>query len=222
MGMHAAPEKPIEDEREGTEGVSPARPLPADLGGELSPEAEAHEQRAENAVEAYAQDREDIPVEAERDALDYLLGAKPPRLYGVTVELETDDGPAPLTFVIRAMDGRKIDGIEQRNVAAGTGRVDVLAVDTQLVAEATTVLLSKSGRRLDPASEEFRTMLVTRTDTGEQTSITHASPAEALEARFRTQLGLLSGVAREVRRVSGYDPSKVGQAQRRLVEASGN
>jgi hypothetical protein len=191
MPMHAAPEKTGEEqdrEETPTPGVSPAQPLVAD--DEMSAAAEEHEARGEAAVEAYARDHEDIPEEAERDALDYLLGAKPPRLYGVPVEMETDRGSAPLTFVIRAQDGRKLDATE--------------------------------GRKVDPRSEEFRTMQVRRVDTGEETTITHASPEEALEAQFRTQLGLLAGVAREVRRVSGFDPAKVGQAQRRLVEAAGN
>jgi hypothetical protein len=223
MPLHAAPEKTGEEqdrEETPTPGVSPAQPLVAD--DEMSAAAEEHEARGEAAVEAYARDHEDIPEEAERDALDYLLGAKPPRLYGVPVEMETDRGSAPLTFVIRAQDGRKLDATEQRFVNASTGVIDRTSADIAIVGEATLYLTSPSGRKVDPRSEEFRTMQVRRVDTGEETTITHASPEEALEAQFRTQLGLLAGVAREVRRVSGFDPAKVGQAQRRLVEAAGN
>lgn len=192
----------------GTPRVSPAEPHRED------PEA-----RGAAAVEAYARDHEGLTEEDERDALDFLLAPKPPRLYGVKVEYETEDGARDLTFVIRGVNGRKIDELEQAHVKEspdGSQRVDQISSDLGLVAEGCVKLVTLK-QALDLRSERFRTILVPGKD-----PILMASPAEALEARFGTQLGLISGVAREIRRVSGYDRSKVGAAQRRLMDAAGN
>lgn len=175
------------------------------------------------AVEAYARGHEELTEENERDALDYLLAPKPPRLYGVTVQYDTDAGLRPLTFVIRGMDGRRLDAIEQAHVSEATGRLDRIAADCQLVAEGTAWLESASGRKVELDSAEFLTIRRPREghpETMEEHRL--SAPPDALEARFRTQLGLLSGVARELRRISGYDPERIGVAQRRLVDAVGN
>jgi hypothetical protein len=175
-------------------------------------------------VEAYARGHEELDAENERDALDYLLAPKPARLYDVKVDYETDTGTEPLTFVVRAMDGRKIDSIEQRNVSESTGQLDAITANCELVAEGCEGIESKSGRRVKLDSDEFLTLLVPKQGgaEGETEPKRLASPALALEARFRTQIGVIAGVAREIRRMSGYDPTRVGQAQRRLVEAAGN
>lgn len=189
-----------------------------------APDAQAEpdaDDRREAAVEAYARDHDGLTEGNERDALDYILGPKPPREYDVKVEVETDAGPRPMTFVIRAMDGRKIDSIEQTHVSQATGVIDRFGADSEIVAEA-LVMLESPRRKVDPRSAEFLTMKVRNRDTDEEEDFVHASPAEALLARYRTQLGLLAGVAREVRRVSGFDAGKVSEAKRRLIAASGN
>jgi hypothetical protein len=199
----------------GMEDVAPAAPTAA------APPPPADE-RGEAAVEAFARNHEGLEEKDERDALDWLLGSKPQVEYGVPVTLLTESGDATFTWVIRQMDGRKIDGIEARHRNEMTGKYDRIGADCDVAAEATVCLQSESGRKLDPKSEEFRTMRVRDTRNGEVTTLVHPSAGEAIAARFRLQLGVVSGVASEVRRISGYDPEKVGSAKRRLVVASGN
>jgi hypothetical protein len=205
-GMAAAP---ATDETR-VEDASPREPDP-DLKGEL-------------ATEAYARDHEGLTAENERDALDYVLAPKAPRLYDVRVMFDTDDGLMPLVFVIRGSDGRKLDAIEMECVNESTGRVDQITADLRIVAELGCVQLETPRRALKLASEEFRTVRRPKPGgvEGETETFVHASPVEALEARFKTQLGLVSGVARQVRVISGYDAERVGAARRRLVVASGN
>lgn len=196
-----------------------------DAVGEASPRPlDAAEARGEAAVEAYARDHEGLTGENERDALDHLLAPKPARLYDVKVQYDTEDGLLPLTFVIRGADGRKLDAIEQECLNEATGRMDSMTADLRIVAELACEQLETPGRTLRLDSEEFRTMRRPKPggDEGEIETFVHASPVEALEARMKTQLGLVSGVAREVRRISGFDAQRVGQANRRLVAASGN
>lgn len=182
------------------------------------------ETRGENAVEAFARDHEGLTEDDERDALDFLLAPKPPRLYGVPVEYDTEAGTKRLTFVVRGMDGRQLDKIEQRNVSDVTGKIDAISAECQLVAEACVFLEGRAGHQVKLASDEFLTIRVQKPDgePGEMVEQRLASPADALEARFRTQLGLVSGVAGQVRRISGYDARRIGDAQRRLSTAVGN
>lgn len=158
--------------------------------------------------------------EEEKAGLDYLLGAAQPTLHDVTVQLETPDGLMPVTFVIRQMDGRKLDEIEQRHVNRATGMLDKFGAETEIVATATKVITDSTGREIDPRSSDFRRVTQRNPITGEKQTVELGSPAMALERKFQLQLGLLSGVAQEVRRASGFDPERVGKAQRRLVEAS--
>lgn len=183
--------------------------LPGSPRGEHEP--------GELAVEAYARDHEGLTEDDERDALDFLLAPKPPRQYAVPVDYDTESGVRPLKFIITGLDGRRIDAIEQANRSATTGVLDQITADCQIVAEAAVGIEGRPGHRVALDSEEYLTI---RRPGKEPVKL--ASPADALEARFKTQLGLISGVAREVRRISGYDPQRVGIAQRRLVEAAGN
>lgn len=195
---------------------------------ELSPEEarrlEREEARQDAAVEAFNRDHEELTEEDEQDALDYLLAPKKPRLYDVAVQYDTDDGRVPLTFVVRGMDGRKLEEMEKRHRSETTGELDVIGYDCELVATACEFLESRRGRKIKINSDEFLTVKVPDPDNpdGELIEQKIEAPPVALEARFRTQLGLLSGVARSIRFVSGYDPQRVGEARRRLVNASGN
>lgn len=218
MGMQAAPEKepattPEPDEAVRHEGVGEPRAL--------SPDTEA---KAAAAVEAFARDHEGLTDEDERDALDFLLAPKPPRLYGVTVQYDTEKGTLPLTFVIRGTDGRRIDAIEQLHVSETTGKVDAISAECQLVAEATVFLEGRPGHHVKLDSDEYLTVRKPKPEDegGGFETVRLASPADAIEARFRTQLGLIAGVANHIRRISGYDPTRVGNAQRRLAAAVGN
>jgi hypothetical protein len=212
MSMHAV--------REGAELPELEREEPGQPSAKpLGPDPDA---KGEAAVEAFARDHEGLTDEDERDALDFLLAPKPPRQYGVKVQYDTEAGSRPLTFVIRGMDGRRLDAIEQSHVSEATGKLDVISAEMQIVAEATLHLEDGSGRKVALDSQEFLTVRRPNPDNPdgfEQMRL--ASPADALEARFKTQLGLLSGVARQVRIISGYDPQRVGHAQRRLAGAVG-
>lgn len=206
---------------EGADGVSDAQPR--ELSEEESRRLEEEEQRGDASVEAYARDHEGLTEENEQDALDFLLAPKKPRLYDVKVDFDTDEGIRPLTFVLRAMDGRKIDEMEQRHRSETTGQIDVISYDCELVATATAWLEARKGRKIELDSEEFLTLLVPDPDNpGQKIAQKVAAPPIALERRFQTQLGLLTGVARQVRAISGYDPQRVGSAHRRLVTAVGN
>jgi hypothetical protein len=224
MGMQAQ-----EQEQETTQGrpdgaEGPMAPVPGVSQAQARPAADdAEEARQAAATEAFARGHEELTDENERDALDFLLAPKPARLYDVKVTYETEDGPRPMVFVIRGHDGRKIDDIETSNRSEVTGRFDQITADCQLVAAATAFIEGRPGHRVELTSSEFLTVRVPNPDRpGETMEHTFASPADAIEARFRTQLGLVSGIAQQIRRVSGYDPQRVGMANRRLVNAAGN
>lgn len=192
-----------------TAGVGPAQPLD-------------REDRGAAAAEAFARDHEGLTEEDERDALDFLLAPKPPRLYGIPVDYDTEAGLRKLVFVVRGMDGRKIEAIETRNASETTGRIDQISAECQLVTEACVMLEGRAGHFVKLGDDAFLTIRVPKSDApGEFEESKLASPADALEARFKTQLGLVSGVAVQIRRISGYDAQRVGQAQRRLVDAVG-
>lgn len=161
-----------------------------------------------------------LDEEEERDALDWMLGDAPPINYDVTVQWETPQGRKPLTFVIRQMDGRKIDSIEQSHLNRQTGVLDKFASDAEIVAEATLFLTTPAGKQVDVRSATYRTVKIRDRETGEMREQELASTPAALLFRFRKQLGLLAGVANQVKRTAGWDPERVSDAQRRLVEAS--
>lgn len=156
----------------------------------------------------------------ERSALDFLLGSPKAMEFDVEVQVDTDAGPKPLTFAIKAMDGRDLDAIEQRNRSQTTGLLNAIPANCEVVADATMRMVDHKGRVTDIRSDEFLTVMSRRTPDEDPTPHKLASPAMALERRFRYQLGLITYVAAEIRRVSGYDSERVGPAQRKLVRAS--
>lgn len=211
MAMSAQPveEKEEFEKIEPVPGVSPATALDDPDKGML-------------AAEAFARGHEELTDDDERDALDFLLAPKPARLYSVKVEYDTEVGIRPLTFVIAALDGRKIDTIQQSYVNDSTGMLDKIGSDCALVVEATRFLEGMSGRQVTLDSREFLTMRQPNPDKpGGVEEFQLASPVEALEARFKTQIGLIAGVAAQLQQISGFDPRRVGMAQRRLVDAVG-
>lgn len=226
MGMEAAvKEQGQQSEPDGEgEGEDRIQAAPRELTQEESDRLEAEEAKQDAAVEAYARDHAELTVENEQDALDYLLAPKRPRLYDVKVQYDTDDGRVPLTFVVRGMDGRKMESMEQRHRSDSTGLLDQTSYDCELIAASCVYLESGSGRQVRLNSDEFLTLKVPNPDgaEGELMEQKVAAPPLALEKRFQTQLGLLMGVAREIRAVSGFDPQRVGSAHRRLVDAVGN
>lgn len=157
----------------------------------------------------------------ESSALGWLLGNPRPMIYGVPVDFDTPDGMRKITFVIQAQDGHALDEIERRHTNEASGLVDAPSVNSEMVWKATLAIEDATGRETTLDSEEFLTFPTTD-ERGDKTTMKIADPRIALERRFRTQMGLLTGVASEVRRISGYTRDRVGSAQRRLVDASGN
>lgn len=157
----------------------------------------------------------------ERTALDWLLGDPVAIPHAIPVEFETPDGIQKLEFIVRKMDTSKIDSIEQKHVNASTGRLDQIAADREIVATLVDAVTAPGDpREVELTSSQFRTMRLRSKATGEVETVTLATPMEAIAARFRGQEGLLMGIAREMRRIAGYDTARIGQAQRRLTEAS--
>lgn len=165
------------------------------------------------AVERAAEGKE-LDAAQERSALDYLLGAPEPAKYKVTVQYETPAGLADLTFYFHALDGRRIDKIEQSHIDSNTAMMDKTAADYELVATACDAIEDETGRKVAPKSEAFRTIKPDESPL--------ASPVLALQARFGTQGGLIAGVARGIREAGGWSSERVGKASRVLVAAAGN
>lgn len=156
----------------------------------------------------------------ERAGLEWLLGSPQPYVHEIPVDYETPDGMAKLTFVARTIDTRRIDKLEQSFVSdAARGRVDQISLDLAVVAEAVTEIVDSHGNRVDVTSEKFRTVQ-RRNERGEFEPHVLAATTDALEFRFKHQLGLMAGISQEIRRAAGFDPQRVGKAQRRLVEGS--
>lgn len=160
----------------------------------------------------------DLSDDEERAGLDWLLGRTEPYVHDIPIDYETPAGMTKLKLEVRSIDTRKIDKLEQKFIGAG-GRLDQIGLDLAVVAEAGNALVDSDGNRIELASERFRTVKV-RDQGGEMVDRTLAAATDALEHHFRDQLGLLAGAAQEIRRAAGFDPTRVGRAQRRLVEAS--
>jgi hypothetical protein len=159
-----------------------------------------------------------------KGAVAYLLGQQRAPRYKVKVEFATDDGDIPLWFYIHSIDSKRIDKIEKAHTDRDSlmGEMDDLAVNAELVADA---LICFSDD--EPGTPEFEEAWEAKD--GRVTEVNspeflagNASSAEALMQRFHWQGGLLTGVAQQVRRISGWAPDRVGQAQRVLVDAAGN
>lgn len=209
-GMGTAAEPEIVEPSAPAQVQEPESPPGADRVGEA--------ERQAASVEAFAQAREGLEQENERDALDWLLGGAPPVPYGVPFTLDTPDGLMDAKWIVRAMDGRKLDAIEQRNISETTGQLDVITANCQLLAEASMGIEGRPGHVVDVNSEEFRTLKVLKAGDDEPTLHTFPSAADAIEARFRRQMGIVAGLSQQIRRLSGYDPDRVGKAQRRGAE----
>lgn len=203
-------ETPPEETPAATPGASDATPR--------TPDEEA---KGAAATEAFARGHDGLTDGDEQDALDYLLAPKVPRLYDVTVDYDTKAGIRPMKFVLSPMDGRRIENISQSHVNETTGKMDVISADLQLVVEATKWIEGRPGHKMELSSEEFRTVMQPDGKGGFE-PVVLASPIEALEARFKTQLGLISAVSAQINRISGYGGARVGDAQRRLTDAVGN
>ena len=152
-----------------------------------------------------------VDDDGERSVLDYLLGRTYQPEHYVDVKYETAAGRMKLRLFLKALPERKMDEIDARN-REGEGpfaKLDTAGFNASLVAESLYAIEDpESGRRIDPDSTAFL---------GGAPSVD-----VAIEGRFKYQPGILSSVAEEIRKLSGYSPDRVGTAQRVIQTATGN
>jgi hypothetical protein len=196
------PEKgapPTEDPRDGANGLSPDAP-----------------QGARDVARGHKPDGA-----AELSAVGFMLGQQRAPRYKVRVTFATDGGDKTLWFYVRSMDSKRIDAVENAHVdrakvtATGAPETDQLGMNAAIVADA--LITISDGEPGTPAYEELAKI---KPDDSEFLK-GMASAADALQTRFHWQEGLLAGVAMEVRRISGWAPDRVGQAERVLVDVAG-
>lgn len=160
----------------------------------------------------------EVSGETERTALDFLL-SPPKRLeYKVPVSIDTEGGEKTLDLIVRSLPGQQLRDIERRNSKDGTLGPLAELDDQRIAAETVSAALvriedPRSGGTLDPRDPRFM-----QNSRGEKI----IDPVTALAARFEFQSGILSNVASEVRRISGYSSDRVGTAQRVMVDAVGS
>lgn len=190
---------PTSDPRDRAAGVDPAAPA---------------------AVLDVARGHETTPA-GERSAVGFLLGQQKAPRYKIRVDFATDDGDVKLWFFVHSLDSKLLTRLERNGTdetkvtATGMPEVDNEAISAAVVAEA-TISISDG----EPGTSGY--------DVGAKVKPTDAafmagnvSAALALQQRFHWQEGLLSGIASQVRRISGWAPDRVGQAERVLVDTAG-
>lgn len=106
-------------------------------------------------------------------------------------------------WAVRPLPAEVLEAIEEGHRSKQTGLIDSTANNAEV--------LAKASISPDPTSEEFRTANGGR-----------ASAADAVSYLFRHQSGVIDLMAGEIRRISGYDASRVGTAKPRLARAAGN
>ena len=182
---------------------------PRDRAGGLPPDA------PQSVVDAARGHKVDSA--GERSGVAFLLGQQRAPRYKVPVEFATDEGDVKLWFLIHSLDSNRIEKIEKAHTDSTKimGESDDLMIAAEVVADACiSISDGEPGKpeydtlpKVHPADETFRNGMT--------------SGADALRARFHWQEGLLSGVASNVRRISGWAPDRVGQAERVLVDVAG-
>lgn len=162
--------------------------------------------------------RPDVEAGTEQTALDFLL--RPPRrlTYITPVKIATEGGDVDVRFVLQSLPGRLLREIERRNTKneemGPLAEMDDQRVAAETVAASLTEIRDPAtGASLSPRDKRF--MVNAR---GEAL----VDPADALQARFEFQTGILSSLASEVRRISGWSSDRVGTAQRLMVDAVGS
>jgi hypothetical protein len=158
----------------------------------------------------------DVTVQEEQEALKWLLGsAGKPMEYTSVLQWETDEGMKPIRWRIQSLPAATIERVENENrqdPGDPFSRTQEPRTSAALVVEATIFP--------DVRSVQFRTPLEpTERNPGREPD---ADPVDALLRMFRYQSGLLMGLAGEVRRISGYDPQRVGIAKRSVTRAVSN
>ena len=150
-----------------------------------------------------------VSPDEERTALAWFLEPQRPLRYRCEVQFDTPEGLKPMTLIVRSIPQADMEKIENRN-RKGEGLMaeyDDFQVNVEIVGEA-LVAIEAGNEEIEPNDPRVLSGL--------------PSIAEAMKARFYYQPGVLSGVAAEVRRISGWGTDRVGRAERVLTHTAGN
>jgi hypothetical protein len=181
---------------------------------ELDPAADLPPDAPEPVRDA-ARGKEPKTTGDEIAAIEFLLGPQQTTVWDCDVLYETPKGTATLKWRVESMRGEDIEKHEREclDMVDGVQRMNERRLSAELVAAATVFVKDMTGRQTKPTDEDFR-----RTPSGD----INPSAADALRGRFERQEGILYYLAQEIRRISGWSPDRVGNAQRVLVNVTGN
>lgn len=147
----------------------------------------------------------------EHGALHWLLGPTTRPKARVPVTLATEAGDKRLIIGLVALDGRRIQQLDDEN-RKGDGpfaKLDTVSFNVALACEAIAYFEDETGQQIKPDSEEFIGGMP-------------GGLSAAMELRFKYAPGILETLGERVRELSAYSPDRVGQAQRVLVDVAGN
>lgn len=200
----------------GVEGEEPSEKIPLPAGvTESAPENVKETLRPE--VPEPSNDPPDVreqkqtDAKNEVDALDFLLGNRPPEEMYVDAVMYFGDVHGKLRFHFRVQDG---DQILKRETEYGGGmgpfsQVDRFGLNAAIANDAVYMIEGKDGRQLLPEDQAWRAG--------------HASGADAWKFHFRNQFATLDALVGEIRMASGFGQPNVGQAEKvKLANAVGN
>lgn len=198
--------------REREEALSP--PSPGDPANALEPGAP---EGLKDSLREHEHGQIEPGGDAEKSAIEYLLGQQRPHVYKVPVKFDTDAGLKDLDWHVKTLDGKTIDDIEKRNTKEPNNpfsEQDDYKVAAEIIVAATVKVVDKvTGEETLPTDDRFRA--------GADGRLV-ADPAEALRLRFYYQSGTMMGLAGAIRRLSGWGNDRVGEASRVLAVAAGN
>lgn len=152
----------------------------------------------------------------EASVLSFLLGPPKAQVFGIPVDYDTDDGRRKLRFVVSQVRGDKIREIEKR--WAKDGQLGPLAeLDDAKIAADTVWEALVAIQDPESPGEQVKKGDPAFLDNGDGQMM---SGADAIAQRFAYQFGVIELVAQEIRRISGWNPDRIGTASRMVVEAA--
>lgn len=144
-------------------------------------------------------------AQEEHEGTNWLLSATPPdEEYTVPVKV-SPDSEDEIDWVVRRLDVKFFEGVDTKHRNPDTGRLDGIAAVADTVVAATV--------SIDGVADALR-----KPDFLEGA----ADPADALRRRFAFEWGLMDQLSTEIRRLTGYDFTRVGSGKRRLARATKN
>lgn len=204
----AAREERAEQERRQREAERLPRSEPDDPAALMAADA------PESLRDAVREERiREIDDDGEKSAMSYLLGQQASPKYKIPFKFDTPAGLKDFEWHVHALDGKKIDNIEDANTDKSGGPFETKLDDYTASAE---ILREASIKIVDKGSGEE--ILIT----DESWLARNADPAQAIKQRFHWQSGTMIALAGAVRRISGFAGDRVGEASRVLAVAAGN